>query len=330
MSKSGQILLTVTSILSAVILYSHLTSVTKLPPGTVVLICGASSGIGEELAYQAAEDGARLALVARSLDKLVRVKEEALVRGAQGVEVLVSDFSDVVGSSAVVNRTVQRFGRLDYLVLNHVGAPLGPFLAVKSMQNPAFIEKIFRVNFFSNIQLTLEALPHLEASLGHIFVTSSTFGEMPINYGMALYSASKHAMNGFFYSIQQELLAKKSPISLTLGALGLILTPDIEQLWKNDTLPINLISGSIQNSARGILDSYTSRPYTWSYPALPSYFMRAMWYFNPWFQKMAVFQSKQPGSRGWGYEASVLKWEEKVHIATERRFGSGYNERYSP
>ena len=310
----------------SLLLYSHFSATPDIPRGTVILICGASSGIGEELAYQAADTGAILVLAARSEDKLLKVRETALARGAQEVVVIPCDFSDVVGSSVVINKTVELFGKLDYLVLNHAGVPLGPFLAAKSMQDPAFIEKIFRVNLFSFIELALHGLPHLEASLGHLFVTSSTFAEMPHNYGMALYSSTKHAMNGFFYSLQQELLAKESPVSLTIGSLGLIATHDMEDLWKNDTLPINLISGTLDKTAQGILEAYTTRPRTWTYPKGPTYFMRMMWYFNPWYQEMTVNQNKQPGSSGRGYKPYVEKFNEKIQIAAKNRFSTGYNE----
>ena len=303
----------------SVLMYKNLSKVPEIPRGTVILICGASSGIGEELAYQAAEKGANLVLVARSEDKLLRVQEEALNKGATAVEIISYDFSDVEGSSIVVNKTVERFGKLDYLVLNHAAFPLGPFLANQYMQEPSYIDRIFKVNFFSMIEIALHGLPHLEASSGHLFVTSSTFGEVPINYAMSLYCASKHALNGFFYSLQQELLAKKSPVSLTIGALGLIWTPDMESLWKDDSLPVDFIAGTMELAAKEMLDSYTSRPRTVTYPAFPNNFMRASWYYNPWYQESAVAQ-------GNGYEADLTKWEKKVEVARERRFSQGYSE----
>ena len=117
--------------LASSLVYKSLSPVPDIPPGTVILICGASSGIGEELAYQAAEKGANLVLVARSEDKLLRVKERALEKGATAVEIIPYDFSQVEGSGVVVSKTLEMFRKLDYLVLNHVGAPLGPFLSNK-------------------------------------------------------------------------------------------------------------------------------------------------------------------------------------------------------
>ena len=316
--------------LLSVLVYKNFSTIPDIPPGTVILICGASSGIGEELAYQAAEKGANLVLAARSEDKLLKVQEQALKRGAREVEIVRADFSDVAGSGVVVEKTLEKFGKLDYLVLNHAGLPFGPFLAAEHMQEPVFIQKIMKVNFLSHIEIALKALPHLEESLGHIYVTSSTFGEVPINYAMSLYCSSKHALNGFFYSLQQELIAKQSPVSVTVGALGLIWTPDIASVFENDPIPKDIIAGSIEGAARGMLDSYTTRPKTLTYPVFANVFMRMLWYFNPWFQEMTIAQNKPPGSHGNGYEATVAGWKEKTEKANKRRFMQGYQKSDQP
>ena len=311
----------------SVLMYKNISSnsIRELPRGTVILICGASSGIGEELAYQAAEKGANLVLVARSEDKLLRVQEQALKKGATAVEIISYDFSDVEGSSIVVNKTVERFGKLDYLVLNHAAFPLGPFLANQYMQEPSYIENIFRVNFFSYIELTLSALPHLEKSLGHILITSSVMGAVPVNYGWSLYASSKHALNGFFYSLQQELLAKKSAVSVTIASLSLIWTPDMESIWKDESMLIDAVAGTIENAAEGILDSYSTRPRTWTYPKFANYLQMAMWNYNPWYQELAIYNYNTDG-----YDANVAKFQQKVKITQQRRFSTGYNDNHNP
>ncbi|KAL5263716.1 hypothetical protein ACHWQZ_G008927 [Mnemiopsis leidyi] len=316
--------------LLSVLVYRNVSTIPDIPGGTVILICGASSGIGEELAYQAAEKGANLVLAARSEDKLLRVQEEALKRGAGAVEIVPADFSDVAGSGVVVEKTLEKFGKLDYLVLNHAGLPFGPFLAAEYMHDPAFIEKIMKVNFLSHIEIALKALPHLEGSSGHIYVTSSTFGEVPINYAMSLYCTSKHALNGFFYSLQQELLAKESSVSVTVGALGLIWTPDIASVFENDPIPKDVIAGTMEGAARGMLDSYTTRPRTLTYPVFANVFMRLLWYFNPYFHEMMISQNKPRGSEGNGYDANVADWKEKTEIASKRRFMQGYQKDHQP
>lgn len=315
--------------LLAVYLYTLYPSSQTLPPDSVVLICGASSGIGEELAYQAAQQHAKLVLVARRLDKLEKVRDGALARGAAAVEVIQFDMSRAGESGSVVERTVELFGKLDYLVLNHAAMFYGAFLAFPHQQQEEFIERVFRVNIFSHIQLTLSALPHLEASGGHIFVTSSIAGELPFTYGIHLYSSTKHAINGFFYSLQQELIAKLSAVTITVGALGPVWTADMELLMKGDVLPVKRVSGSVEDCAGGILQTYFTRPYTWTFPKPANYLMRAMWYVVPTsvYHKLIIYQSQIPGSEGYGYKEKVVDWNKKVDIAKQNRFQEGYYEK---
>ena len=94
------------------------------------------------------------------------------------VEFMTYDFADVTNSHEVLDKTIQLFGQLDYLVLIHASIVTGPFLHFKRHQNPEFIDRAFRINVFSYIQIALKALPHLEQTKGHIFVTSSISGEV--------------------------------------------------------------------------------------------------------------------------------------------------------
>ena len=274
----------------------------------VVLICGASSGIGEELAYQLAAHGAKLALVARSQDKLDKVKAELLRRGLSEENVLIIpyDFSEVAGSKDVVEKTVEQFGVLDYLVSNHAAIIARPFLSQSYLQDPAYIEKIFRVNLFSHIQLAVHALPHLEKQKGHMYFTSSILGEVPL-YQYGIYCSTKSAMNGFFYSLQQELLARESPVSLTIGALGLVWTKEISQLKSlngADQLP-GWATGKLEDCSRGIMEAYVTRPQTMTYPRFAGNLFRATWYFKPNFNEGMVQQLKPEGSEGTGYKEIV-------------------------
>ena len=322
----GAVAVCLLTVYLAPLLSPLLSPLPPLPLGTVVLICGASSGIGEELAYQLAGQQANLVLVARTRDKLLRVQEGALARGAANVEIIQFDFSNAADSAVVVERTIERFGKLDYLVLNHAAMFYGAFLAFPHQQEQEFIERVFRVNVLSQIQITVRALPYLEASSGHVFVTSSIAGELPFTYGIHLYSSSKHALNGFFYSLQQELLARESPVSLTIGALGPIWTGDMELLMKDDALPVKSVSGSVEDCAEGIVQAYFTRPSTWTFPKPANYLMRAMWYFIPTsiFHKLMIYQGKIPGSQGYGYAEKVADWNLKAGIANQNRFQEGY------
>lgn len=250
----------------------------------VVLICGASSGIGEELAYQLAARHCQLVLVARTESKLVRVRDGALKAGSPRVEVIAYDFSNVKRCVVtVLYRTIEIFGRLDYLILNHGLMPNGPFLGFPKQQDPEFIQKIYNVNVFSYIQLATHAIPHLERTGGHIHVTSSMAGEIPQIMG-GLYCATKHSKNGFFYSLQQELLHKRSRVTLNIGAFGLIVTREMKDVYMKKMNVPKFLQGDLKECVKAIIDNLVLRKRTLTFPRTNRAF-RFNWYINPFFHE---------------------------------------------
>ena len=285
-----------------------------------VLLCGGSSGIGEEVVYQLAELGARIMIVSRRENRLIKVREEALKRGSPQTEYIVYDFSDVKNSGDVVMQTIQKFGTIDYLIVNHAAMVNGAFLAFPHQQQPDYIEKVFGINTFSFIEIVLKSLPYLEQSSGHIFITSSLAGEVSASYRHHLYSATKHALNGFFYSLQSELIFKKSPVGLTIGAFGLILTKDLEQIFDHQAMP-GIFKGSVVDCARGMIEAYIDRPRTMTYP-ISNWFLRLQWMFNPYFHE---FMNKSGVVKG-DYEDSIKKTIEKAKLAKDLGFQEGYQD----
>lgn len=299
----------------SVAVYWHCTSVSEADyqshfSNKVVLLCGTGFGIGEPLAYELAKQGAKLLLVtrterkvntlhrmaekydigrpailqveklmvARTGSKLRQIKANALELGSPQVEILYSyDFANVTDAHTIVDKTIDLLGGLDYLVLNHGEIPRGFFLEVAHQQTPESIDRNFGVNVFSFIEIALKAMPYLEQNKGHIFVTSSMLGEVP-NARLPIFSATKHALNGFFYSLQQELTAKKSSVTLSIGALGEIGSENMMGVFK---LPSWIMAGDVTECVRGIMDSLISRPRTFTYPKFHSYIVRLMWYFLP-------------------------------------------------
>ena len=291
----------------------------------VVLICGASSGIGEELAYQLAAHGAKLVLVARSQDKLNKVRAELLNRGTpdENVMIISFDFSDVTRSKEVVDQTLEKFGGLDYLVSNHAAMVTGPFLALPYLQDPHYLERIFRVNLFSHIQLAVHALPHLEKRNGHMYFTSSLAGELPM-YRNSIYCSTKHAMNGFFYSLQQELLARESSVSLTIGALGLIWTKEMAQIYADRNPFPAWATGSVEECSRGMMEAYITRPQTMTFPKLAGTIYRSFWYFKPNFHEGFINTVKPKGSEGTGYKEVVEATGAKDDLREKMGYQQGY------
>ena len=109
----------------------------------MVLICGSSSGIGEEIAYNLATLGAKLILVSRTASKLEVIKQNALEKDSPGVEIIPFDLSDTSSSQDLVTKAVALFGGIDHVILNHAEFPtLGRFLDIKQHQDPRYIEKV--------------------------------------------------------------------------------------------------------------------------------------------------------------------------------------------
>ncbi|MDN4164519.1 SDR family oxidoreductase [Cytophagales bacterium LB-30] len=173
----------------------------------VIWITGASSGIGEALAYALAKEGARLILSARNREALERVKEACLP--VQAV-VLPLDLADAASMSAKVEEAVAAFGRVDVMVHNG-GISQRGYLANTSL---AVDRQLMEVNFFGTVALTKSLLPHfIKQRSGYFVVVTSLVGKFgtPMR---STYAASKHALHGFFESLRAEHYADGIKVSL--------------------------------------------------------------------------------------------------------------------
>lgn len=166
----------------------------------VVLITGASSGIGRALAFAFGREGASVSICARKADALEQVAHDLRQAGIP-VLAVVADVSVEADMQRFVAQTVERFGRLDILI-NNAGITMRSLLADT---DPAVIEKVMAVNFMGTVYATRYALPHIQQTRGSIVGISSIAGYrgLPVRSG---YSASKFAMNGFLEALRTELL----------------------------------------------------------------------------------------------------------------------------
>lgn len=167
--------------------------------GSVVWITGASSGIGEALAYAYSKKGARLILSARNVAKLKEVKDRC--SGSEEHWVVPLDLADAGSLEAGCREALKCAGRIDVMI--HGGGISQRSLAA---QTPLEIDRrIMETNFFGTVALTKALLPSmLERGSGRIVVISSLVGK----FGTPLrssYSASKHALHGFFDSLRAEI-----------------------------------------------------------------------------------------------------------------------------
>ncbi|WP_434478929.1 SDR family oxidoreductase [Gemmatimonas sp.] len=165
--------------------------------GQVVLITGASTGIGAELARQFARAGAHVALAARDEVKLQAVADECRAAGGEAL-VVPTDVTIDAQCAAMVATAVAHFGRLDILV-NNAGMSMSAMF--DEITDLSIFEKLMRLNFLGSVWCTAYALPHLKQSRGRVVAISSLTGLAGVPKRSA-YAASKHAMAGFFDSLR--------------------------------------------------------------------------------------------------------------------------------
>ncbi|XP_017273589.1 dehydrogenase/reductase SDR family member 7 [Kryptolebias marmoratus] len=176
---------------------------TKLK-GLVVWVTGASSGIGEELAYQLAKCGSRLILSARREEELQRVKQHCLDNSNlkdEDVLVLPLDLLERTSHEEKTNTAIQYFGHIDVLINNGGRSQRSLFLET----SVEVCEALMELNFLGTVSLTKQVLPHMtQRGRGSIVTVSSVVGLVgaPLSTG---YAASKHALQGFFNSLRTEL-----------------------------------------------------------------------------------------------------------------------------
>lgn len=183
----------------------------------VVIITGGSSGIGREVAYQLAAQGASIVLAARDPVLLETVAEECRRRGARAIAV-PTDVSVESQCRALVERAIAEYGRIDTLINN---AGIGMHARFDELETIEPLERIMRINYFGSVYCTHYALPHLKQSRGRIVAVSSLAGKTGVPKRSA-YAASKHAMAGFFDSLRLELASEG--VSVTVIYPGFVAT----------------------------------------------------------------------------------------------------------
>ncbi|KAM7464768.1 hypothetical protein LguiA_032889 [Lonicera macranthoides] len=178
--------------------------------GKVVLITGASSGIGEYMAYEYAKEGACLVLVARREGELGVVAEKARGLGSPQVLVICADVSNVNDCKRFIDQTIDHFGRLDHLVNN---AGIGANSSI-DMDVTKFAP-VMDINFWGSVYPTHFAIPHLKKSKGNIVVNSSSTALLnPPKSGF--YGASKAALVSFYEAMRIELAPQGVRVTIVM------------------------------------------------------------------------------------------------------------------
>ncbi len=174
-----------------------------------VWITGASSGIGEALAYEFSKQGANLVLSARNVEALEKVKSKCSTEADIVIQPL--DISDFVAIPKTASQVLEKVGRLDILVNN---AGISQRSLVRETDFSVY-EQLINVNLLGTICLTKAVLPHfIHNQSGHFVVITSITGKFatPLRSG---YAASKHGLHGFFDALRLESYADNIKVTLT-------------------------------------------------------------------------------------------------------------------
>ncbi len=166
----------------------------------VVLITGASSGIGKSLAIEFSKNSYDLVICARNLHALSEVAEQCHQNGIQ-CEIFQADVSKKEDCNHFIQFALEKFGAI-YALINNAGISMRALFQDCSLED---FEKVMNINFWGTVYCTKFALPYILKSKGQIIGISSIAGYrgLPARTG---YSASKFAMNGFLESLRTELL----------------------------------------------------------------------------------------------------------------------------
>lgn len=201
----------------------------------VMIITGASNGIGLALARKAAAQGARLVLVARNKEALATIAEEMRDAG-NAVETVVADVGNADAVQQVADAAMARFGGFDTWVNNAGVSIYGPLLEMPLADQ----RRVFDTNYWGVVHGSLIAARHLREHGGALINIGSALSDQAAAI-QGPYSASKHAVQGFTDALRLELEQEKAPVSVTLIKPATIDTPHTEHA-KNflDAAPTNL------------------------------------------------------------------------------------------
>ncbi|XP_035202782.1 corticosteroid 11-beta-dehydrogenase isozyme 1 isoform X2 [Oxyura jamaicensis] len=185
--------------------------------GKRVIVTGASTGIGEQMAYHLARMGAHVLVTARTEAKLQKVVERCRELGAGSARLVSGSMEDMAFAKRVVKAAEAELGGLDMLILNHVGKSYFSYFD----GDVEHVQKLLDINFLSYVTMTVSALPMLKQSGGSIVVVSSMAGKVGFPFTVP-YSATKFALDGFFSSLRQEFSIQNVNVSITLCILSFI------------------------------------------------------------------------------------------------------------
>ena len=197
----------------------------------VIVVTGASEGIGRALCLALAPQGPRLVMAARNEERLRTLKTQVEAKGARAL-VVPTDVTGKEDCERLIGMTIEKWGSLDVLVNNAGGTMWTNFEDITDM---SIFEKLMRLNYLGSVYCTYYALPHLKKAKGLIVAISSAAGLAGVPTRTA-YSASKHAMFGFFDSLRIEL--QGTGVNVTMVAPDFVLSEIHRRALGHDGKPL--------------------------------------------------------------------------------------------
>lgn len=183
--------------------------------GTVVLVTGASSGIGAQTAVTLSELGADVVVAARRTDRLDALVDQVTEKGGRALAV-AADVTEEAQAEAAVARAVEQFGRLDTVIANAGVMLLGQIEGADTTEWRRMIE----LNTLGAMYTAHAALPHLLAAakqeprqVADLVITSSVAGRQ-VRLGSGVYNASKHAIGAFAEALRMEVTERHVRVGL--------------------------------------------------------------------------------------------------------------------
>lgn len=196
----------------------------------VIVITGASAGVGRATARAFAARGARLGLIARNAAALENAKRECEARGGEAV-VAIADVADADAVERAAQRIEDAFGGIDVWINNAMTSVLGPIASI----TPDEFRRVTEVTYLGIVHGTLAALRRMRPrDEGVIVQVSSTLAYRGIPL-QAPYCAAKHAAQGFHDSLRAELLHEKSNVRVCAVNLPALNTPQFR--WIRNHMP---------------------------------------------------------------------------------------------